>query len=62
MNEDLQETAGPCHSAPGQLYLSTLVFPVQYGSGQFLFAYTPDLQDGLADRLAKLAEETTAKQ
>jgi transcriptional regulator with XRE-family HTH domain len=50
------------HPRAGQLYLSTLVFPVQYGSGQFLFAYTPDLQDGSADRLAKLAEETTAKQ
>jgi hypothetical protein len=50
------------HPRAGLLYLSTLVFPVQYGSGQFLFAYTPDLQDGSADRLAKLAEETTAKQ
>lgn len=50
------------HPRAGMLNLSTLVFPVQYGNGQFLYAYTPDLQDGSADRLAKLAEETTAKQ
>lgn len=50
------------HPRAGLLNLSTLVFPVQNGSGQFLCAYTPDLQDGSADRLAKLAEETTAKQ
>lgn len=51
------------HPQAGLLNLSTLVFSDQYGSGQFLYAYTPDLQDGSVERLAKLAEETmTAKQ
>ncbi|CAH1192325.1 MULTISPECIES: helix-turn-helix transcriptional regulator [Paenibacillus] len=50
------------HPRAGLLNLSTLVLPVQNGSGQFLHAYTPDLQDGSAERLAQLAEEMTVKQ
>lgn len=47
------------HPRAGLLNLSTLVLPVQNGSGQFLHAYTPDLQDGSAERLAQLTEEMT---
>ncbi|WP_046227311.1 helix-turn-helix transcriptional regulator [Paenibacillus dauci] len=46
------------HPQAGRLNLSTLVFPIQYRSGQFLHTYTPDLQDGSVERLAKLAQAT----
>jgi hypothetical protein len=49
------------HPRVGLLNLSTHLFPVQDGSGQFLSVFTPDLQDGSAERLARLAEETFAK-
>ncbi len=49
------------HPRTGSLNLSTLVMPAQNGSGQFLHAYTPDLQDGSAERLARLAEETAVR-
>jgi len=49
------------HPRVGSLNLSTLVMPVQNGSGQFLHAYTPDLQDGSAELLARLAEETAVR-
>ncbi|MBW5447558.1 helix-turn-helix domain-containing protein [Cohnella sp. CFH 77786] len=50
------------HPQAGRLNLLTHLFPMQDGSGQFLNVYTPDLQDGSADRLAKLAEEPNARQ
>ncbi|MCG7379421.1 helix-turn-helix transcriptional regulator [Paenibacillus sp. ACRSA] len=50
------------HPQVGLLNLSTLVLPVQNGSGQFLHAFTPDLQDGSSERLAQLAEKMTVTQ
>lgn len=50
------------HPSAGLLNLSTLVLPVQNGSGQFLHAYTPNLKDGSVERLARLAEKTAVKQ
>lgn len=50
------------HPRAGLLNLTTLLFPVHDSSCQFLSVFTPDLQDGSAGRLAKLAEESLSKQ
>jgi transcriptional regulator with XRE-family HTH domain len=48
------------HPRAGLLHLSTHLFSMDDHSGQFLCIFTPDLQDGSAERLARLAKESVS--
>ena len=48
------------HPRAGYLHLSTHLFPIDDQSCQFLCVFTPDLQDGSAERLARLAKESVS--
>lgn len=50
------------HPRTGLLNLSTHLFPIHDSSCQFLSVFTPDLQDGSAERLALLAKESLSRE
>jgi len=48
------------HPRAGFLKLSTHLFPIDDHTSQYLYVFTPDLQDGSAERLALLAAESVS--